>query len=395
MVNTRPEAEVNAVTSDGEQGRGEAGENRIDDASAYILTLTGDWTMERAGDLGLELPENSLRAGVRFVLDGSGIGRLDTAGAWAIERFRRDAAGCGAEVILRHFPATTTSLLEAIDPLAKDSLAEPDHVNFVRRALIEIGKGAADLLADAYAVLATMGETLVAFSSMLVWKRRMRWPALFTHVSRTSIQAVPIIALMSFLIGMIIAQQGGFYLHTYGADVLVVDLVGVLTCREIGVLLTAIMVAGRSGSAFTAEIGSMKMREEIDALKVLGLSPVDVLVLPRILALMLALPILTLVSDLAAIIGAWVVGVFYIGIPTDVFLTRLHAALSITYVMVGFIKAPFMAAIIGYVACVEGMKVKGSAESLGEHTTTSVVKAIFMVVVTDGVFAIAFATLGI
>ena len=130
-------------------------------------------------------------------------------------------------------------------------------------------------------------------------------------------------------------------------------------------------------------------------MQVLGLTPVDVLVLPRLMALALALPILTLVSDLAAVAGSWVIGVFYIGIPTDVFLTRLHAALTLTHVMIGFTKAPFMAAIIGLVACVEGMKVKGSAESLGEHTTASVVKAIFMVVVTDGVFAIAFATLGI
>jgi phospholipid/cholesterol/gamma-HCH transport system permease protein len=364
-------------------------------SQSYELTLTGDWTMERVGDLGLVLPEEPLNPGTRIVLDGSGVGRFDTAGAWTLEKVRRAAAAQGAEVVFRNFPPSATSLLGAVEPLATEDLVPPTDVGFVRRTLTEIGEGAVGLVDDGVAVLATIGESTMALLAMLARQRRMRWPALFTHISRTAIQAVPIIALMSFLIGMIIAQQGGFYLRAYGADVLVVDLVGVLTCREIGVLLTAIMVAGRSGSAFTAEIGSMKMREEIDALKVLGLSPVDVLVLPRLLALTIAMPILTLVSDVASIAGAWVVGLFYIGIPTDVFLTRLHEALTITHVMIGFTKAPFMAAIIGFVACVEGMKVKGSAESLGEHTTASVVKAIFMVVVTDGVFAITFAMIGI
>jgi phospholipid/cholesterol/gamma-HCH transport system permease protein len=385
VVNEGDGQEEAALTPDGQAG-----------APSYALTLSGDWTMERLGELALQIPDDAARAGARVVLDGSGIGRLDTAGGWVIERARRQAVAAGTQVELRHFSPMAASLLGVLAELAQSDLPPPPPAGaWTRRALVEIGKGAAILLDDGYAVLVMMGETVSALLAVLFGRRRMRWPALFSHINRTAIQAVPIIALMSFLIGMIIAQQGGFYLHTYGADVLVVDLVGVLTCREIGVLLTAIMVAGRSGSAFTAEIGSMKMREEIDAMQVLGLTPVDVLVLPRLMALALALPILTLVSDLAAVAGSWVIGVFYIGIPTDVFLTRLHAALTLTHVMIGFTKAPFMAAIIGLVACVEGMKVKGSAESLGEHTTASVVKAIFMVVVTDGVFAIAFATLGI
>lgn len=358
------------------------------------IAISGDWTIETVGT-ALSAVEGNIRSAGDNLLDGAELGRLDTAGAWAVVSLSRRIEAAGGRVRRQGFPEPAEALIAEVNTLGKDPLPPAKTANPATWALEEIGRGAAGLLDDAMALLGTLGEVTVAFGNVLILRRSMRWAALFNNINRASVQAVPIIALMSFLIGMILAQQGGFYLSTYGADVLVVDLVGVLTCREIGVLLTAIMVAGRSGAAYTAEIGSMKMREEVDALKVLGLSPVEVLVLPRLLALVIALPILTLVSDLAAMAGAWVIGLYYIGIPTDVFLDRLRAALSITYVMIGFAKAPFMAAIIGLIAAVEGMKVKGSAESLGEHTTAAVVKAIFMVVVTDGVFAIVFAMIGI
>lgn len=359
-----------------------------------VLSIAGDWTVETVGTC-LAAVAGQVMPGRRVVFDGHDLGRLDTAGAWTLIGLARQLEESGGSASYTGFPPAAASLIEEIGALGRDELPERTKPNPVRWTLEEVGRGAAAIAADGYALLVMLGEAAAAFGNVVILRRRMRWPALFNNINRTSIQAVPIIALMSFLIGMIIAQQGGFYLATYGADVLVVDLVGVLTCREIGVLLTAIMIAGRSGAAFTAEIGSMKMREEVDALQVLGLSPVEVLVLPRLVALIIALPILTLVSDLAALAGAWVVGLYYIGIPTDVFLDRLRAALSITHVLIGFAKAPFMAAIIGLIAAVEGMKVKGSAESLGEQTTSAVVKAIFMVVVTDGVFAMVFATIGI
>jgi phospholipid/cholesterol/gamma-HCH transport system permease protein len=307
----------------------------------------------------------------------------------------RQQKEAGGSSELKDFPKPAAALIAEIEPLGREQLPVPERPNPVTWTLEEVGRGAAGIVDDGFLMLATLGEASTAFFNVALLRRRMRWAAFFNNISRAAIQAVPIIALMSFLVGMIIAQQGGFYLSNYGANLLVVDLVGVLTCRELGVLLTAIMIAGRSGAAYTAELGSMKMREEVDALKVLGLSPVEVLVLPRLMALIISLPILTLVSDLAALAGAWVVGLYYLGIPTDVFLTRLKAALTVTHVLNGFSKAPFMAAIIGLIASIEGMKVKGSAESLGEHTTAAVVKAIFMVVVTDGVFAMIFATIGI
>lgn len=359
-----------------------------------VLGITGDWTVETVGDV-LPSVVGKVAPGQHLVFDGSNLGRFDTAGAWVLVRLMREQKEARGSSELKGFSESAKALIAEVDPLGRDQLPEPERPNPITWTLEEVGRGAAGIFDDAYRMLSTMGEASAAFFNVLLLRRRMRWAALFNNISQAAIQAVPIIALMSFLVGMIIAQQGGFYLSSYGANLLVVDMVGVLTCRELGVLLTAIMIAGRSGAAYTAEIGSMKMREEIDALNVLGLSSVEVLVLPRLIALIIALPILTLVSDLAAMAGAWVVGLYYLGIPTDVFLSRLKASLTLTHVLIGFSKAPFMAAIIGLVAAIEGMKVKGSAESLGEQTTTAVVKAIFMVVVTDGVFAMIFATIGI
>jgi phospholipid/cholesterol/gamma-HCH transport system permease protein len=205
------------------------------------------------------------------------------------------------------------------------------------------------------------------------------------------LRAVPIIALMSFLIGAIIAQQGAWSLRYFGAEFLTVDFVGILLLREVGVLITAIMVAGRSGSAMTAEIGSMKMREEVDALTVIGLNPVGVLVFPRLVALTIALPMLTFIANIASLAGAALLLNLYSDIPFDVFLSKLRTAVDLSTLMAGMIKAPFMAMIIGIMAAVEGMKVEGSAESLGQRVTAAVVKAIFFVIVVDGFFAVFYA----
>jgi len=214
------------------------------------------------------------------------------------------------------------------------------------------------------------------------------------QLDRVGWQATPIILLITFLIGCIIAQQGFFHFRRFGAESYVVDMVGILILREIGVLLVTIMVAGRSGSSYTAELGSMKMREEIDALRTMGLDPVEVLILPRVLALIVGLPILTFLGAMSALYGAGLVAWAYEGMSPTIFIARLHEAISVTHFQVGMIKAPFMALIIGVVACAEGLQTKGSAESLGLQTTTSVVKSIFLVIVLDGLFAIFFASIG-
>ena len=223
--------------------------------------------------------------------------------------------------------------------------------------------------------------------------RSLRLTSLVYQLYKVGFQAIPIIMLITFLIGAIIAQQGFFHFRKFGADSYVVDMVGILVLRELGVLIVAIMVAGRSGSAYTAELGSMKMREEIDALKVIGLNPVGVLVFPRLVALTIALPLLTILANFAALFGAAIVALLYSGITFEVFLSRLHGAVEESTIAAGMIKAPFMALIIGIVAAVEGMKVGGSAESLGQHVTSSVVKSIFVVILVDGLFAIFYAAI--
>ena len=233
-----------------------------------------------------------------------------------------------------------------------------------------------------------------AYKNLLNQIAGFRFTSTVHHLNRVGLQAVPIMLLITFLIGGIIAQQGIFHFRRFGADTFVVDMVGILVLREIGVLIVCIMVAGRSGSAYTAELGAMKMREEIDALTTMGFSPVDFLIAPRVIALVIALPVLAFLGSMSALFGGGLVAWLYGGMSPEIFVERLREAISITHFKVGLIKAPFMALVIGLVACSEGLKVKGSAESLGLQTTTSVVKSIFLVIVLDGVFAIFFASIG-
>jgi phospholipid/cholesterol/gamma-HCH transport system permease protein len=224
--------------------------------------------------------------------------------------------------------------------------------------------------------------------------RSFRLTSMVHHVEQVAWKAIPIILLITFLIGCIITQQGIFHFSKFGAQVFVIDMLGVLVLRELGVLIVAIMIAGRSGSSYTAELGSMKMREEIDALRTMGFDPIEVLILPRILALMIGLPMLTFLGDITALWGGGIVAQFYGHIQPAAFLSRLREVITIDHFIVGMVKAPFMALLIGMVACVEGLAVEGSAESLGQHTTASVVYSIFLVIVLDGVFAIFFASIG-
>jgi phospholipid/cholesterol/gamma-HCH transport system permease protein len=241
--------------------------------------------------------------------------------------------------------------------------------------------------------IAFLGEVVAAGGRVARRPQTFRMAALVNQLEQVALRGVPIIVLISFLVGGIVAQQGIFQLQRFGAQSFVVNLIGLLILRELGVLLTSIMVAGRSGSAFTAEIGSMRMREEVDALRVMGLDPIEILILPRILALVIGLPILAFLGSLAALAGGGLTAAIYGGMTTDAFLARLQAAVSFHHFAVGLIKAPFMALTIGIIATIEGFAVEGSAESLGRHVTASVVKSIFMVIVLDGLFAVFFAAI--
>jgi phospholipid/cholesterol/gamma-HCH transport system permease protein len=261
-------------------------------------------------------------------------------------------------------------------------------------ALVSIGASIASVGHSFAAIVNMLGAVATATLRVLERPRSFRLTSLVHQVDNVAWRAVPIILLITFLIGCIIAQQGLFHFRKFGADIYVVDMVGILVLRELGVLVVCIMVAGRSGSAYTAELGAMKMREEIDALRTMGFDPIEVLILPRIVALIIGVPVLTFLGSMAALYGGGLVCWLYGGIDPDVFLARLKEAITLDHFKVGMIKAPFMALVIGVVACVEGLSVKGSAESLGMQTTSSVVESIFLVIVLDGLFAIFFASIG-
>jgi len=234
-----------------------------------------------------------------------------------------------------------------------------------------------------------------AFWRMLKQPWRFRPISFFHHLDHAGLRAVPIIALICFLIGAVVMQQGVVQLRPFGAEPFAVNMVAILALREVGILLTAIMVAGRSGSAFTAEIGSMKMREEIDAMRTLGIDPMDTLVLPRVLALIVALPLLTFLGDIMGLVGGGVMAFGVLGLDFSTYIDKLHEAVDFQHFLAGMIKAPFAAIIIALVGCLEGLKVEGSAESLGTHVTAAVVKAIFLVIVLDAVFAIFLSGIGV
>ena len=368
---------------------------RIAQGNGLALCAAGSWTARFAPVLEQMVADAEKLGGSRpnIFIDVSQVSKLDTFGAWLIERLRRSLTHGGVEAQIAGLSANYSSLVDEVRRVKAEPVVEtPDgddhgHAGTDRpqrgRHRRHLGR------IDRHARRGARRSRPRADPP-----RGFRLTSTIHHLEQVCWRAVPIIVLITFLIGCIISQQGIFHFRKFGADIFVVDMLGVLVLREIGVLLVAIMVAGRSGSAYTAELGSMKMREEIDALRTMGFDPIEVLILPRMLALVLALPILAFLGAMAALYGGGLVAWLYGGVDPEAFLLRLRDAISIDHFIVGIIKAPVMAAVIGIVACVEGLAVQGSAESLGQHTTSSVVKGIFFVIVMDGVFAIFFASIG-
>lgn len=368
---------------------------RIAKGNALALCATGTWTASFAPVLERMVADAEKLAGgpQSIFIDVSEVARLDTFGAWLIERLRRSLTQGPVEAQIAGLSANYSSLVDEVRRVRATPVIETGTIT-ITGMLEQIGRGVAGVAGTVAGLIDMLGAVLAAAGRVLIHPRSLRLTSTVHHMEQVCWRAVPIIVLITFLIGCIIAQQGIFHFRRFGADIFVVDMLGVLVLREIGVLLVAIMVAGRSGSAYTAELGSMKMREEIDALRTMGFDPIEVLVLPRMLALVLALPILAFLGAMAALYGGGLVAWLYGGVDPEAFLLRLRDAISIDHFIVGIVKAPVMAAVIGIVACVEGLAVQGSAESLGQHTTASVVKGIFFVIVMDGVFAIFFASIG-
>jgi len=359
---------------------------------AVRLSLAGHWTLDASASIeaGAKALLSEGGAARRAILDLGAVARLDTAGAWLIDKTRQELGAKGVEAKLESIRPEFGILLEEARYRAFDA-PSARRSSYVINLFADVGESVANAGRDLLNAVDCLGEFVATLGKSLAQPKRFRAASLFSHMEAIALRGVPIIVLINFLVGAIVAQQGLFQLRRFGATILVVDLVGILILRELGVILTAIMTAGRSGSAITAELGSMKMREEIDALKVMGMQPMDVLIAPRILALVISVPLLTFIGDMSAIFGGIIVSWVYGGISPRSFIALLPEAIGLHTFLSGMIKAPFMGFVIGLIASVEGLAVEGSAESLGRRVTASVVKSIFMVIVVDGIFAMFFA----
>lgn len=367
------------------------------EGQTHVL-LSGDWQLHSVADIDSKVRKtvDSISGGA-VSIDLAQVRNMDTSGALIASRMRIRLEKKGIDVVFLSASGDRVTLLDAVGKALTVKHSEHDDTgpkpSWAERIFAPVGRFSYAFKDDFVAALFILGSAVRGAQVKVNRASGISAAAIVSQMDHMGVRAVPIIALMSFLIGGIIAQQGAFQLRYFGAELFVVDLVGILQLREIGVLLTAIMIAGRSGSAITAEIGSMKMREEVDALKVMGLNPVGVLVFPRLVALTVMLPVLTIVANFAALFGACMTTWVYSDITPETFLTRLREAIDMSTIVSGMIKAPFMALIIGIVSSVEGLKVGGSAESLGRHVTSAVVKSIFVVILVDGLFAIFYGAI--
>jgi phospholipid/cholesterol/gamma-HCH transport system permease protein len=363
-----------------------------------LIEAGGAWTLEELVRLDAARQTLLVAAesdGADAQIDLAALDALDTAGAWLLHQLERNLESLGWRVELVGLRDGHAALLAEIGRLQAPPPAPAAEINPFVRVLANLGRNTLAAGAEAARLLSFYGQTVLTLARVLLRPSRLRLTSLTHHLEQTCVNALPVVGLISFLIGIVMAYQGADQLRRFGAEIFTVDLLAISALREIGILLTAVVVAGRSGSAFTAQIGMMKVNEEIDALRTLGLDPLEVLVLPRLLALMIALPLLAFFADIMALFGGGVMCAFVLDISPDQYINRLSEAIWPRTFWVGIVKAPVFAFVIAMVGCYEGLTVDGSAESVGRKTTLSVVVAIFLVIVCDAIFSIVFSSLGI
>ena len=356
------------------------------------ITLTGDLTLAQAGDLDRRL--GALAADAPLVMDLAGIGRLDTAGAWALARLAARLEVRGHALTLTGLSPAQAEFVQAIRTALPPAPVPPRPPSLTDR-LEALGRGTVAGAALIVDLVGMLGLWLVRLGNALMRPATFPLTSVVHHCQQVGLNAVPIVALMAFLIGIVVAFQGATQLRQFGAEVFVVDLIAISILRELGILLTAVIVAGRTASAFTAAIGAMKMREEIDAMRTLSIDPGLALIVPRVLALLIMLPVLGLIANLAGLIGGALMSWAELGISPAMFRTRLIEETAFDHVLVGMIKAPVFALLIGLIGCHAGMQVKGDTESLGRMTSAAVVRALFAVILADALFSVFFAKIGI
>lgn len=364
------------------------------DAESVRMRIGGSWILANAAKLNAELGRVAAQRDVRpWTIDAGGLEKLDTTGALLLIRALRADGGALAQHRIEGMSPANMELLQLVSARLDAPVAIAEIHPSLLLMLQRIGAFVATLWSDTRELLSFVGLILITLLQVLTGKKKLRATATVFHMEQVGLDAVPIVALLSFLVGAVVAFLGATVLRDFGASIFTVELVSYSFLREFGVLLTAILLAGRSGSAFAAQIGSMKSREELDAIQALGLDAVELLVLPRLLALLVMLPVLTFVAMLAGVIGGGIVGSMSLDITPGMFIARLHEMTGLRHFWVGMIKAPVFAFLISAVGCLEGFKVEGSAESVGRHTTAAVVQSIFLVIVFDAMFAMFFMKL--
>ena len=347
----------------------------------------GVWTMRGIAQFEQQLEQAVWPDSENLLFDCSMLSALDTTGAWLLHRTVRTLEQRGRHVTITNLRPEFSALMQLIASCTMASKPTPQvPPNFLTR----VGMHAWHGLQGMHGMLAFIGETAIILLRSLRQPRRIRWRPILHNLQSAGFEALPIVGLLSFLMGLVIAYQGADQLQRFGANVFIADLVGLSMLRELSPLMTAIIVAGRSGSAYAAQIGTMKVTEEIDALRTTGVGPTELLILPKLLALVIALPLLTIYADITGILGGMIMASSKLGVSFDVFLDRLGDAVSLSSFLTGIGKAPVFAAIIALVGCYQGFKVTGSADSVGRQTTVSVVQSIFLVILADALFSIAF-----
>lgn len=374
---TAPRVPPQIIVEDGEGGA--------------VVRISGALTLEVIGPVERRLA--AIPAARGLCIDAAGVSALDTAGAWAIARLAARSEAAAQPFELTGLAPRWTALIGDIRKAMPEAVplsprpGPGDWLEALGRAVVGLWRLIVDLVAY-------LGLFLVRLAGVVLRPARFPLTALVHHCQQVGLNAVPIVALMAFLIGIVVAFQGATQLRQFGAEVFVVDLIAISVLRELGILLTAVIVAGRTASSFTAAIGAMKMREEIDAMRTLSIDPAEVLIVPRVLALVMMLPILGLIANVAGLLGGSLMSWAELGISPAMFQIRLVEQTSLDHVMVGMIKAPVFALLIGLIGCHAGMQVKGDTESLGRMTSAAVVRALFAVILADALFSVFFAKIG-
>ncbi len=363
------------------------------DESAGEVKITGPLDLYHLSNAKKLIAESIKHAGKKtkqVIIDTSGITHLDTAGAMVLHN-----AVAGDKAQFKNLTDEQKSILSLMgkDPIKLPPVKKPRSPFY--RAVEHLGAATVKAYDDTIEIITFSGHALVALFAALSKPNKLRFGSITHHIQQIGMNGIPIVSLIAFLISIVLAYQGEAQLKPLGAEQFTVNLIAISVLREMGVMLTAIMVAGRSGSAFTAEIGVMKVREEVDALKTIGIDPFEILVVPRLIAILICLPLLTFIADMMGLFGGAILSLSIIGISLPEYLDRVHHAVKFSTFYVGFIKAPIFAFTIAIVGCLHGLKVSGSSESVGRETTASVVKSIFLVLLLDAIFSIVFQKLGI